>query len=461
MNEQLSYLLREAPRSEGPTDPGHAFTGLWADAAVRAERKGRHLLLVVDGLNEDRSGEQGLASIASLLPRRAKGHVHVLVSSRFDVLPSNVPSDHPLRAVTPIEIERSPSAAQAEQRLGQELEQLVASADDLSQELLGLLGAAGGPLSVRRPTELVKLADHNERRPRIAASFDKIRGITLKASATRPTRYAFAHPSLSEKVEEQLGAGELREYRDWLHAWAEEQARCGWSAATTSQFLFDAYPALVLAKAPERLERLYRDLAYVESAVQAVGVAQVEHDLRAAEAKGGAFVAVLSRVVRRESHNLLSSERVRQPGYVARQLCLQAIQSDAADVVVWTQAYLRKLPRPQLVPRWTSTRPPAALTRLTPAHDGSVTAVAMSGDGNRAVTLGRRSDAAGLGSAHRRDARRAAARARAGVGRHQRGRQLRRERRPRGRAVRLVAGDRRSGGAAQRSQRSRRGGRQR
>ncbi len=386
INEQLSYLLGEDLK-EWPTDPAHRFTDLWAQAAARAQHEKRHLLLVVDGLNEDRSDMQGLPSVASLLPRRARGHVHVLVSSRFDELPQDVSFDHPLRSVAPVELTRSRNAEQAALRLGQELEGLVAGADIPSQALLALLGAAGGPLSVDDLTELVKLADPAVRRPRIMESVRRISGVT-KPDRSQPKRYALAHPSLSEKVEEQLGASELRDYRDWLHDWATTHAERGWSAASTPRFLFDAYPALVLAKAPERLEQLYGDLSYVESAVQAIGVAQVERDLRAAGTKAGPFVARLSRVVRRESHNLRSPDRIAAPGYVTRQLCLQAIQSDAADIVKRTQAYLRTLPRPQLVPRWTSNRDPAALTRLTRAHDGPVTAVAMGGDGHRAVTVG-------------------------------------------------------------------------
>ncbi len=384
INEQLSYVLGEDLK-EWPTDPAHRFTELWAEAAVRAQRKNRHLLLVVDGLNDDRSDMQGLPSVASFLPRRARGRVHVIVSSRFDELPDNVSFDHPLRSVAPVELKRSPNAEQAALRLGQELERLVAGADSLSLALLGLLAAAGGPLSVDDLTELVKLTDPAVRRPRVAESVRRIGGV-IKPDRSQPKRYALAHPSLREKVEEQLGASELR--HDWLHDWARTHAEAGWSAASTPQFLFHAYPALVLAKAPERLEQLYSDLSYVESAVQAIGVAQVERDLRAAAAKGGPFVALLSRVVRRESHNLLRADRISAPGYVTRQLCLQAIQSDATEVVERTQAYLRTLPRPQLVPRWTSTREPAALTRPTRAHDGPVTAVAMGGDGHRAVTLG-------------------------------------------------------------------------
>lgn len=387
INEQLSYLLGEDEREPPSSDPGHTFTGLWAEAAARAERMNRHLLLVVDGLNEDRSAELGLPSVGSLLPRRARGHAHVLVSSRFDELPPYTPFDHPLQYVAPIELKRSPNAEQAALRLGLELKQLLAGGDVRSQALLGLLGAAGGPLSIDDLTELVRLADHTERRLGVAESVKRIRGV-IKADRSQPRRYAFAHPSLSEKVEEQLGARELRKWRDWLHDWAMNHAEDGWSATSTPRFLFDAYPALILAKAPERLEKLYSDLSYVECAVHAVGVAQVEHDLLGADVKGAPFVAMLGRVLRRESHNLLSADRVGAPGYVARQLCLQALQSDAADVVQRTQAYLRTLPRPQLVPQWTSKREPAALTRLTRAHNGPVTAVAMSGDGGRAVTLG-------------------------------------------------------------------------
>jgi hypothetical protein len=65
-------------------------------ATERAEHADRHLLLVVDGLDEDLSSAKGLPSVASLLPAAAGGKTHVLVASRpYPELPGDVDLDHP------------------------------------------------------------------------------------------------------------------------------------------------------------------------------------------------------------------------------------------------------------------------------------------------------------------------------------------------------------------------------
>ena len=79
-NQELARLLDEDPPPR--VDDADVFRDLWARATARAERTGRHLLLVVDGLDEDRSSAKGLPSVASLLPIRAGGRTHVLVASR-------------------------------------------------------------------------------------------------------------------------------------------------------------------------------------------------------------------------------------------------------------------------------------------------------------------------------------------------------------------------------------------
>ena len=74
-----------------------AFGTRPARAVAAAER---HLLLVVDGLDEDLH-PAGSPSVAALLPTEAGGRAHVLVSSRpYPELPSDVPVEHPLQAIT-------------------------------------------------------------------------------------------------------------------------------------------------------------------------------------------------------------------------------------------------------------------------------------------------------------------------------------------------------------------------
>ena len=89
---QLAYLC-DAAEPDATRDQLYA---LWHQAAGRAARSGRHLLLVVDGLDEDLH-PPGSPSVASLLPVAAGSHAHVLVSSRpHPVLPDDVPDGHPV-----------------------------------------------------------------------------------------------------------------------------------------------------------------------------------------------------------------------------------------------------------------------------------------------------------------------------------------------------------------------------
>lgn len=384
VNEQLAFLLDEDPPQRG--DASGTFKELWAAATERVQREDRHLLLVVDGLSDDRSQSLGLPSLTQELPRHAGGHSHVLVSSRVKWLASDVPFDHPLWNLDPVKLDRSRLAARVEQRLRHELDQVLERRDALSIELLELLGAAHGPLSIDDLTAIVRMEHPVERRRVERQMATDLSGLIEAQTESGLQRFAFAHPTLRETVETELGASELRTYRDRLHVWAQSLLQPGAPAAAVPRYLLDAYPALLLATAPERLEALYRDLAYIETAVRTMGVVHVGRDLRGAAGKGGLYVQQLSRVLDREAHNLRSTRRVAVPGYVARQLCLQAMQSAAGAVAEQARSYLRGLPRPQLVPRWTTSRPPAALGRVLEGNGGRVTAVVVSADGRRAAS---------------------------------------------------------------------------
>src|SRR5262249_28121451 len=90
---QRAALMGEDP----PKADQHEFRTLWERVMVRAAQEERHVLLVVDGLDEDLH-PPGSVSVASLLPALAGGHAHVLVSSRpHPKLSVDVASGHPLR----------------------------------------------------------------------------------------------------------------------------------------------------------------------------------------------------------------------------------------------------------------------------------------------------------------------------------------------------------------------------
>ena len=75
---------------------------LLEEAAARAVKAGRRLVLVVDGLDEDCGSlpGSGLASIAACLPKRPPDGLRVIVAGRPDPpLPADVDPDHPLHSL--------------------------------------------------------------------------------------------------------------------------------------------------------------------------------------------------------------------------------------------------------------------------------------------------------------------------------------------------------------------------
>lgn len=90
---QLAYLC-DVDLPVANVDHYHA---LWEEAAARAAQTGRHLLLVVDGLDEDLRSHVS-RSVASLLPTLTGANTHVLVASRpRPELPDDMSDGHPLK----------------------------------------------------------------------------------------------------------------------------------------------------------------------------------------------------------------------------------------------------------------------------------------------------------------------------------------------------------------------------
>ena len=151
MIEQLTAL---APAGGGPAAVAGARVGAWlsllASAAAQAEERGRRLVVVVDGLDEDDAGAtpaRGRPSIASLLPRRPPSGVRVIVTSRPDPgLPDDLPAGHPLRTCIPRRLPVSWVAEDLAQRAKQELRDLL-TGDQTGIDVVGYIAASGGGLT--------------------------------------------------------------------------------------------------------------------------------------------------------------------------------------------------------------------------------------------------------------------------------------------------------------------------
>ncbi|WP_275291472.1 hypothetical protein [Amycolatopsis sp. La24] len=258
VQEQLAEVLGAAKDPEARN-----LNAVFAEAAAHCRNRGERLVLVVDGLDEDRGASSGGHSIAALLPFPENG-LRVIVASRLNPgVPPDVRGDHPLRAPG---IERSlapsPAAVAAKADMEHELDALLRDQEDL----LGFLVAARGGLSSD------DLAQLTQRRPR---DVERVLNSVASRSFTRrpahwrpreaPAVFLLGHENLQREAVEALG-GELSRYRAAIDEWAVGYRSAGWPP-DTPQFLLRGYFRLVqesgdvtalvdLAGDPARHERL-------------------------------------------------------------------------------------------------------------------------------------------------------------------------------------------------------------
>jgi hypothetical protein len=292
------------------------------------------LLLVVDGLDEDLLPPR-VPSVASLLPDKVGGHAHVLVASRpRPELPDDVEDDHPLKLKRPTNLGPFEGAQQLAELARHEIRELTHGDDaDLAVEVLGVLTAAAGPLTLR---DFVALRSDGQG-VLTAADLRHARRLVEERAARSLERvgpadnegYQFAHSSLLEYAQTEPDLRD-REYRQRIHHWAERWRDAGWPAPTnnttgTPRYLLDTYPS-TLTSDPQRLAALVSDVGWVDASIQTVGVDSVLASLATARSAAHLGVSRMLATVRGEAHNIRPPQPVSQADYVLRQLCLQAAE---------------------------------------------------------------------------------------------------------------------------------------
>ncbi|ANZ42144.1 hypothetical protein BBK82_45645 [Lentzea guizhouensis] len=248
VTEQLLALLGESlpPLLTESTRETHLL-GLLEDTATACQSRGERLVLLVDGLDEDRGVHPGpdSHSIAALLPASPPAGLRVVVAGRPNPpIPADVPQDHPLRDPAIIRsLAPSPAAQAIRVEMERELKNLL-HASPAEQDLLGLVAVAGGGLSAADLTSLTGLSPYQ-----VA---DSLRTVTGRSFSERdghfqPGRvYVLGHEELQATALEMLGQARLTGYRNRLHAWADEHRAQGWPA-TTPEYLLRGYYALLSA----------------------------------------------------------------------------------------------------------------------------------------------------------------------------------------------------------------------
>ena len=240
--EQLADLLGQpipAYLTETTREP-HLLRML-AQAAEECQQRDKRLVLVVDGLDEDRGVTTGsdAHSIAELLPARPPAGLRVIVAGRHDPpIPPDVPDDHPLRdpGIARV-LSGSRWAAVVRADMQRELKRLRHGSQD-EQDLLGMVTAAGGGLSADDLAELtgVNVRDIQESLHAVAGRTFTSRVSQWQSRPGSPV-YVLGHEELQTAATESLGPERLKKYRQHLYAWGEDYRQRGWPASTPEYLL--------------------------------------------------------------------------------------------------------------------------------------------------------------------------------------------------------------------------------
>ncbi|CAL9300807.1 hypothetical protein [Streptomyces sp. SudanB52_2052] len=229
--EQLADLVGEGlPQLTEETRRGHLLR-LYREAARACARRGERLVLLLDGLDEDRGVTTGSAahSIAALLPSRPEAGMRVLVTGRLNPpLPSDVPPQHPLRQAVVRRLDPSPYAQLVRAEAERELKRLRETGG-LAYELLALVTAADGGLTTEDLTELTGAARYDVR--------DTLSTYAGRTFRIRAHTWLLAHEGLQSRALEMLGDTELARFRGRLDVWADGWRARGWPPETPDYLL--------------------------------------------------------------------------------------------------------------------------------------------------------------------------------------------------------------------------------
>lgn len=250
--EQLLALLGEdlPPLLNDNTQDAHLL-GLLTDAADACHERGESLVLVVDGLDEDRGVTVGAEaySIAALLPERLPASMKVIVSRRPNPpIPSDVGPRHPLRNPATIRVlEPSPAAEILRGDMERELDSLLLGSSE-ERDLLGTLVAAGGGLTASDLSSLTGLPEAQvERQLSVVSGRSFSRRDSHFPGMRAPDVFILAHEELQETARQRLGPAGLQPYRNRLAEWAGGYADKGWPEPVPDYLLF-GYHSLLLAE---------------------------------------------------------------------------------------------------------------------------------------------------------------------------------------------------------------------
>ncbi|MFD5475397.1 hypothetical protein [Streptomyces sp. NPDC127105] len=292
VQRQVYAMLGEAEPLSTPATRDEQMLLALHRAAQGCAARGRRLVLVVDGLDEDRgvtAGSDG-HSIAALLPRVPPHGMRILVAGRpHPPVPGDVPADHPLRS-TRIDhrLEPSPHARAAREDAERDLLRLR-DGGGLGWDLAALTVAAGGGLSAPDFAELTGSPARLVERELSAVNGRSFRRRFGHWASAGPPVFLFAHEEIRRGAAELVTDQELLAHRSRLHRWADCYRRAGWPEGTP-EYLLRGYTQLLREQGDtSRLVALACDTRWQEQLWRASGA-----DLEALSTVSAAFDLVLA-----------------------------------------------------------------------------------------------------------------------------------------------------------------------
>ena len=161
IEQLLAILGQPMPLLTDATQDAHLL-GLLDEAAQHCQQRDESLVLLVDGLDEDRGVSTGPAahSIAAVLPASLSAGMRVIIAGRPNPpVPDDVPEHHPLRDPRIVcRLSASVHARAREREMNEALRELVDGPSE-KRILIGLLVAAGGGLTAADLADLAELVE--------------------------------------------------------------------------------------------------------------------------------------------------------------------------------------------------------------------------------------------------------------------------------------------------------------
>jgi hypothetical protein len=256
--EQLLDMLSEPvpPFLTDATREPHLLA-LFERAAQMCQDKGNRLILVVDGLDEDRGVTAGpdARSIAGLLPARPPAGMRIIVAGRpHPPIPPDVDEHHPLcdpRIVR--RLSRSSYASVVRTDMVRELRYLLQGTQE-EQDLVGLLAAAVGGLTAE---DLAALTNWSAWDITVEQHVQTVAGRSLSVRGNRWRRdtdvYLLGHDELHAEALQMLGPARVEGYRKRLHAWAQQYRTLGWPVGTPEYLLTGYFEVLSATNDQDRM----------------------------------------------------------------------------------------------------------------------------------------------------------------------------------------------------------------